>query len=66
MGNSVMTSEERIKKLRQEVDSLRDLLDKSEKRRADRNGDPDAKPVLPSQKRKIKPKIKKEDDIPPF
>lgn len=64
-----VTNEERIRKLRNEVQSLRDLLDKTRSRRktekpAEEKPEKDTKPKRAAVN--PKPRSKKEDDIPPF
>jgi len=62
-----MTSEERIKKLREEVQSLRSLLDRTQKRSGPTNKNKtESKPQKNRQKPNPKKGQKDEDDIPPF
>ena len=62
------TSEERIRKLREEVDSLRTLLDRTQSRRESIGGKSDKKDEKLSISSKFREKMKRktEDDIPPF
>ena len=60
-----MTSEERIRKLREEVESLRSLLDRTQ-RRAGNVAKSEDKPLKNQTKPRSKHQPKPDDDIPPF
>lgn len=60
-----MTNEERIRKLREEVESLRSLLDRTQKR-ASHIAKSEDKPLKNKTKPRPKHQPKPDDDIPPF
>lgn len=58
---TMTSSQERIRKLRQEVESLRNLLERTRSKQKSKTQD-----TTPPSKQKRLPRPKKEDDIPSF